>query len=161
MYNTVIWYLYILQIGASLVAQIENYHHSKSSYHPSSHIVMISFLWWELLRSTLCNFQVCDTLSLTRVTTLCVISPWLTYNCKLYLLTHFTHVGCPPKPRIWKLPICFLIYVPFLVVVVWFHILSVILQHMITNMKQIQFLLEKLYQFLNQKSNAMTKFCGF
>ena len=114
MYNTMIWYLYILQIGASLVAQMENNHHSKSSYHPSSHIVMISFLWWELLRSTLCNFQVCDTLSLTRVTTLCVISPWLTYNCKLYLLTHFTHVGCPPKHHVWKPPICslYLCFVP-------------------------------------------------
>ena len=43
---------------------------------------MISFLCWKLLRPTLCNFQVCDTLSLTRVTTLCVISPWLMYNCK-------------------------------------------------------------------------------
>ena len=43
---------------------------------------MISFLCWKLLRPTLCNFQVCDTLSLTRVTMLCVISPWLVYNCK-------------------------------------------------------------------------------
>ena len=66
-----------------------------------------------------------------------------------------------PKPTSGNYQSVLFIYVLFFMVVVWFHILSVILQHMITNMKQIQFLLEKLYQFLNQKSNAMTKFCGF
>ena len=59
-----------------------NGHHSKSSYHPSSHFVMISFLRWELLRSSLYNFQVCNTLLFTIVTTmLCVICPWLICNC--------------------------------------------------------------------------------
>ena len=53
-----ICYLYILQ----------NAHHSKSSWHPSLHIVT-EFLssWWKLLRLTLSSFQIYSTVLLSIV----------------------------------------------------------------------------------------------
>ena len=91
-YNLMIWYLYTLQND-----------HNKSSYHPSPSIVrkilfLFFSLWWGLLRFTLSNFQIYNTVLLTIATILYIISPWLIYFVSgyLYLLTPFTHLAHHP-----------------------------------------------------------------
>ena len=55
------------------------------------------FLWWDLLRCTHNNFQICNKVLLTIVVKLYITSPWLIYfiTVSLYLLTAFTHFAHP------------------------------------------------------------------
>ena len=96
-----VWYLYILQ----------NYHHSYSS---------VNLLVWSIITHcfkfsnfscgeyfkiySLSNFQVYNTLLLTIVTTLCVISSWLICNRKSVSTSPI--LAPPPKPWLWKPPNC-------------------------------------------------------
>ena len=111
--NIMVWYLYILQ----------DYHHSNSSVNflvwPIITHCFKFFLWWGLKICSLSNFQVYNTLLLTIVTTLCIISLWLVYNGKSVSTSPI--LAPQPKPCLWKPPNCSLCLY-FVVCVYWFLI---------------------------------------
>ena len=81
----------------SYVYILQKYHYSKLAFIPS-HSYRFVLLWWELLRSTLSNFQIYNTTLLTLVTKLYIAFPgvYSSYNWKFVLLTLFTHFASLP-----------------------------------------------------------------
>ena len=125
-YSNFHWHTIILLLGVQYNISIFVYMNYKiitiSLVNIPSYKFLFLFLWWGLLRCTLSNFQISDIVSLTIVTMLFFIFPWLIYfiTRSLCLLTRSTHFTFLSHPHLRKQPVCSLYPWIFVCLLFWF-----------------------------------------
>jgi len=83
----------VYSVMISCMCILQNYH-SKVRGHIHVLIATISSVWWELLGSTFSNFQIYNTVLLTIVIMLYIISSELTHNWK-FVPFNYLHPSSP------------------------------------------------------------------